>query len=165
VLRAVAESVGWQLGVLWIVDKTANELRCVDLCTPTAWRPSDFEAKRAPGTIPRLRTGPDVGHGPSAWIVDVVKEPRFLAPGGAEAAGLHAAFSFPMFLEDEVVGVVEFFTSMVLEPDDTIFGCSPRSGSSSARCRRTRAQEQVERFFTMSQDLLCIAGFDGISSG
>src|SRR5262249_17726808 len=26
---------------------------------------------------------------------------------------------------------------------------------------RTRAQEQIERFFTMSGDLLCIAGFDG----
>ena len=31
VLRAVAESVDWQVGAMWIVDKTANKLRCVDL--------------------------------------------------------------------------------------------------------------------------------------
>src|SRR4051812_8736451 len=33
VLRAVAESVHWQVGAMWLVDKTANRLRCVDfLC-------------------------------------------------------------------------------------------------------------------------------------
>ena len=41
VLRAVAESVGWQVGVLWIVDKTANELRCVDL-----WHADGVAAER-----------------------------------------------------------------------------------------------------------------------
>ncbi len=35
VLRSVAEALHWQVGVMWIVDKTANELRCVDCwCTP-----------------------------------------------------------------------------------------------------------------------------------
>ena len=163
VLRAVAESVGWQLGVLWIVDKTANALRCVDLWHAEGVPAQRFEEETRRGHYPR-GVGPgrtwDMGH--PAWIVDVVKEPRFSRREAAEAAGLHAAFSFPMFLEDEVVGVVEFFTSMVLEPDDTIFRMFAALGQQlGAFVGRTRAQEQVERFFMMSQDLLCITGFDG----
>ena len=97
-----------------------------------------------------------------AWIVDVTKEPRFSRREAAAAAGLHAAFSFPMILDGDVVGVVEFFTSAVLEPDDSILRMFAALGRQlGAFVGRSRTQEQVERFFTMSQDLLCFAGFDG----
>src|SRR5215831_16665517 len=44
VLHAVAEALHWQVGVMWIVDKTANELRCVDCwCAPDI-DASSFEA-------------------------------------------------------------------------------------------------------------------------
>ena len=68
-----------------------------------------------------------------------------------------------MILDGEVVGVVEFFTlSSPRARRDAAATCSRRSASSSARSSDARrAQEQLERFFTMSGDLLCIASFDG----
>ena len=60
------------------------------------------------------------------------------------------------------IGVVEFFTSAVLEPDDSILRMFAALGRQlGAFVGRSRTQEQVEGFFTMSQDLLCVAGFDG----
>ncbi len=163
VLRAVAESVDWQLGAMWIVDKTADKLRCLDL-----WCAADVSrrAVRAGDTErpfrPRRGPGRTWDTEKPAWIVDVTKEGRFSRREAAAAAGLHSAFSFPMILSGDVIGVVEFFTSAVLEPDDSILRMFAALGRQlGAFVGRSRTQEQVEGFFTMSQDLLCVAGFDG----
>jgi PAS domain S-box-containing protein len=67
-----------------------------------------------------------------------------------------------MMLDNEVVGVLEFFTRSILESDDQILRMFAALGQQLGEfIGRTRAQEQLERFFTMSGDLLCIAGFDG----
>jgi PAS domain S-box-containing protein len=166
VLRAVAEAVDWQVGAMWIVDKTANRLRCIDFwCAAgvdaTAFeqetRGSQFARGIGPGRTWEMRD--------AAWIVDVTAEPRFSRRGSAAAAGLHAAFSFPMLLEGDVVGVVEFFTSRVLQSDPAILEMFAALGQQLGEfVGRTRAQEQLEHFFTMSGDLLCIANFDGYFS-
>jgi PAS domain S-box-containing protein len=163
VLRAVADALHWQVGVMWIVDKTANELRPIDCwCAPDI-DASAFETETRQG---RFAYGVGPGRtwalGRSSWISDVTKEPAFSRRETALAAGLHAAFSLPMLLSDEVVGVLEFFTRPVLDADDQILRMFAALGRQLGEfVGRTRAQEQLERFFTMSGDLLCIAGFDG----
>ncbi len=163
VLRAVAESVDWQVGVMWIVDRRADRLRCLDLWCAADVSAEQFERETRAGQFPR-----GVGPGRTweterpAWIVDVTREARFSRRESAAAAGLHAAFSFPMILGGDVIGVVEFFTSAVLEPDASILRMFAALGRQlGAFVGRSRTQEQVEGFFTMSQDLLCFAGFDG----
>jgi PAS domain S-box-containing protein len=70
-----------------------------------------------------------------------------------------------MLLEGDVVGVVEFFTSRVLQSDPAILEMFAALGQQLGEfVGRTRAQEQLEHFFTMSGDLLCIANFDGYFS-
>ena len=163
VLRAVAEALHWQVGVIWIVDKTANELRCVDCWCAPEIDAAPFERETRQG-----RFAPGVGPGRTwamarpSWISDVTSEPAFSRRASALGAGLHAAFSLPMLLDNEVVGVLEFFTRAILEADDQILRMFAALGQQfGAFVGRTRAQEQIERFFTMSGDLLCIAGFDG----
>ena len=163
VLRAVAEALHWQVGVIWTVDKTANELRCVDCWCAPEIDAAPFERETRQG-----RFAPGVGPGRTwamarpSWISDVTSEPAFSRRASALGAGLHAAFSLPMLLDNEVVGVLEFFTRAILEADDQILRMFAALGQQfGAFVGRTRAQEQIERFFTMSGDLLCIAGFDG----
>src|SRR5215470_2792290 len=166
VLRAVAEAVDWQVGAMWIVDKTADRLRCIDFwraagIDATAFeretRDSQFTRGVGPGRTWEMRD--------AAWIVDVTAEPKFSRRASAAAAGLHAAFSFPMLLDGDVVGVVEFFTSRVLQPDPAILQMFAALGQQLGEfVGRTRAQEQLEHFFTMSGDLLSIATFDGYFS-
>jgi PAS domain S-box-containing protein len=163
VLRSVAEALQWQVGVMWIVDKTANELRCVECWCAPEIDVAQFERETRQG-----RFAPGVGPGRTwalarpSWISDVTSEPAFSRRASALGAGLHAAFSLPMMLDNEVVGVLEFFTRSILESDDQILRMFAALGQQlGAFVGRTRAQEQIERFFTMSGDLLCIAGFDG----
>ena len=163
VLRAVAESVHWQVGAMWLVDKTAGELRCIDFWCDAGIDAPAFEKETRASRFKRgLGPGRTWEMSAPAWIVDVTKESKFSRRNTALAAGLHAAFSFPMLLDGEVVGVVEFFTSHVLEPDPAILKMFAALGQQlGAFVGRTRAQEQLERFFTMSGDLLCIATFEG----
>src|SRR5262245_32750456 len=163
VLRAVAEALQWQVGVMWIVDKTANQLRCVD-----CWCAPGIDASRFEIETRERRFAHGVGPGRTwalgrpSWISDVTTEPAFSRQAAALAAGLHAAFSLPMVLDGEVVGVLEFFTRSILESDDQLLRMFAALGQQLGEfIGRTRAQEQLERFFTMSGDLLCIAGFDG----
>jgi len=163
VLRAVAESVHWQVGAMWLVDKTADRLRCVDFWCPPAIDATAFEQQTRASQFERgVGPGRTWEMNAPAWIVDVTKEPKFSRRDAALAAGLHAAFSFPMLLDGDVVGVVEFFTLSVLESDPAILKMFAALGQQLGEfVGRTRAQEQLERFFTMSGDLLCIANFDG----
>src|SRR5215468_7365511 len=146
VLRAVAEALHWQVGVMWIVDKTANELRSVDCwCAPDI-DASAFEEETRQG---RFAYGVGPGRtwalGRSSWISDVTQEPAFSRRETALAAGLHAAFSLPMLLGDEVVGVLEFFTRPVLDADDQILRMFAALGRQLGEfVGRTRAQEQLE---------------------
>src|SRR5262245_9415790 len=42
-LQVICESLGWDLGVLWIVDRNARVLRCLDVWHTAAARASEFE--------------------------------------------------------------------------------------------------------------------------
>jgi PAS domain S-box-containing protein len=163
VLRAVAEAVEWQVGAMWLVDKTAVRLRCVDFWRADGVNADAFERETRESQFARgVGPGRTWEMGDAAWIVDVTKEPKFSRRTSAAAAGLHAAFSFPMLLDGDVVGVVEFFASIVLQPDPSILKMFAALGQQLGEfVGRTRAQEQLEHFFTMSGDLLCIANFDG----
>src|SRR5687768_16422747 len=55
--------------------------------------------------------------GKPAWIPDVTKDPNFLRASFAAEAGLRGAFGFPILLGDEVVGVMEFFSEQMRQPD------------------------------------------------
>jgi len=163
VLRAIAESLEWPVGAMWLVDKTSGKMRCIDFWCHEAIDAKPFE-RQTRGSEFRRGVGPGRTWEINAptWIVDVTKEPKFSRREAALAAGLHAAISFPMAIDGDVVGVVEFFTLSVLEPDQRLLQMFAALGQQlGAFVGRTRAQEQLERFFTMSGDLLCIATFDG----
>jgi PAS domain S-box-containing protein len=163
VLRAVAEAVHWQVGAMWLIDKTSDRMRCIGFWCHEAIDATAFERQTRTNEFKRgVGPGRTWEMNKPTWIVDVTKEPKFSRQETALSAGLHAAFSFPMVLDGEVVGVVEFFTLSVLEPDEPMLKMFAALGQQLGEfVGRTRAQEQLERFFTMSGDLLCIANFDG----
>jgi signal transduction histidine kinase/CheY-like chemotaxis protein len=55
--------------------------------------------------------------GKPSWIADVAADMNFPRQLAALQDGLHGAFAFPIILSGEVVGVLEFFSHDVREPD------------------------------------------------
>ena len=119
ILQTVCASLGWQVGVLWAVDHQGEVLRCVDFWHGPSLNLDAFE------NVSRTRTfasgtglpGRIWQSGKPAWIPDVVADPSFPRAPSAADAGLRGAFGFPILLGDEVVGVMEFFSQEIRQPD------------------------------------------------
>ena len=118
-LQAIGEGLSWRLGSLWQQEEGSNRLRCMDVwqSQPSAY--PKFEAvTRATSFLRGVGLPGRVwAEGESVWVPDVVKENNFPRKPIAEQESLHGALAFPLGLQENQVGVMEFFSDRVLEPD------------------------------------------------
>jgi PAS domain S-box-containing protein len=121
-LQAICESLGWDLGQLWIADREADKLAWIASWHDPSVQAGEFEdASRSrlfsPGVgLPGRVWASAAPH----WIDDVVDDENFPRGAFALRAKLRSAFGFPIKLGDEVSGVMEFFTRERLTSDPTL---------------------------------------------
>ena len=163
-LGAVCESLGWEFGGLWEVDGAGTALRLVGTWPASTARLAEFvELSR---TIAMARgtglPGRVWASGRPAWIPDVVVDDNFPRARAAQRVGLHSAFAVPVVRGSDVVGVMEFFSGDIREPDtallDTMRAAASQIGLYAAG---KSASDELDAFFSLSPDLLCVASPDG----
>jgi PAS domain S-box-containing protein len=170
ILQAVCQSLGWDLGALWSVDREAALLRCVETWhTPSVAAPL-FEATSRTTTFVRGRGLPGCvwSSGAPAYIPDIVDDVNFLRAPFAERERLHAAFAFPLVSGEDVLGIMEFFSPEIRQPDQDLLNIMATIGSQIGQfIERKRAEEalretqaelaRVTRLTTMGELTVSIA--------
>jgi PAS domain S-box-containing protein len=130
-LGSLSAALGWEVGGMWAVDEGARVLRLVTLWHDPAVSIDEFERR-----CQEIEFRPGVGlpgrvwkSGSATWIPDVVRDRNFPRAAIASRAGLHGAFAFPIVLGREVLGVVEFFSHEIRQPDEDLLAMVSAIGS------------------------------------
>jgi PAS domain S-box-containing protein len=148
ILRAMGECLGWDVGVLWRVDREAEALRCVEL-----WHKASIEVPEFERVSREFTFGPGLGLPGRVWsslepeyIPDVTPDENFPRAPIAEREGLRAAFAFPILLGGEVLGVIEFFSREIRQPDQDLLNDLATIGSQIGQfIERKRAEEAFRK--------------------
>jgi PAS domain S-box-containing protein len=131
ILRAVCECLVWDVGALWRHDREAGVLRCVEVWHKESIEVPEFQAASRDSTFE-----PGIGLPGRVWfsrepayIPDIVRDANFLRAPIVAREVLHAAFGFPILLGGEVLGVMEFFSHEIRQPDQDLLNMMTTIGS------------------------------------
>lgn len=157
ILRAVCETVGWEVGAIWVVDAEAKALRCNDL-----WHVPSVSVEQFVTATKSMTFTPGVGlpgrvwsSGKPAWITDVIQDSNFPRVSMARRAGLHGAFAFPILSGSEITGVIEFFSRQVRKPDEHLLLMMSALGSQIGLfLSRRRVEMERERLLGELQEAM-----------
>jgi signal transduction histidine kinase/integral membrane sensor domain MASE1/CheY-like chemotaxis protein len=154
IIQRICNTFEWEVGAMWRLDNESNVLRCFKI-----W-PSHGAVS---GGFERLTQESAFAHGVGLpgrvwaglrpfWIPDVTADPNFPRAPAATADGLHAAFAFPIMSNQNFLGVMEFFSSEIREPDRALLATFSGIGSQIGQfLERKRGEEEREQLLLREQ--------------
>ncbi|HET7441199.1 MAG TPA: response regulator [Terriglobales bacterium] len=149
ILKNICETLEWVVGTMWQLDKKEGVLRSVETWhTPTA-NVSEFSAVTRSRTFDRGigLPGRVWENADALWIEDVTRDPNFPRAPIASKEGVHSAFGFPILLGDEVLGVLEFFSHQIRQPDTKLLNLLSAVGSQIGQfIERTEAEAALRLY-------------------
>ena len=135
------------MGARWSLDPETQRLRCEEMWVAPPRRLEfvnvnrRFSFARGVGLPGRVWST-----GRAAWITDVVKDANFPRMEYALNEGLHGAFGFPIIGPNGFLGVMEFFSTEIREPDEPLLALFEGVGGQVGQfIERKRAEAELER--------------------
>ncbi|HEV8525711.1 MAG TPA: PAS domain S-box protein, partial [Terriglobales bacterium] len=166
VVKTICQLLNWEFGALWHVDHETRVLSCLDTCRLPGVSVPEFESATRQRTFPagvglpgRVWTS-----GAPAWIPDVTRDDNFPRARIAAKEGLHGAFGFPIVMGSETLGVMEFFSREVRQPDPDLLEMMATVGSQIGqfieRRRAELALQELEERFRRAQVAAGLGAYD-----
>jgi C4-dicarboxylate-specific signal transduction histidine kinase len=144
ILQTVCEFLLWDVGALWSIDRGAGVLRCAEVWHKESVDVSQFEAVSRDSTFVRGSGLPGRvwSSREPTYIPDVVYDANFSRASIAAREGLHAAFAFPILLGGDVLGVMEFLSHEIRQPEQELLNMTATLGSQIGQfIERKRAED------------------------
>ncbi len=159
IVEAICDNLGWDLGAIWTLNPNAEVLRCVDV-----WHAPSLQAPAFAEICRRSEFGKGIGlpgrvwtSGAPVWIPDVTRDSDFPRAETAVEVGLHGAFGFPIFDGPQFLGVLEFYSRDIQEPDDHLLEMIGAIACQISQfIERRRAEEAIrdrEREFALARQI------------
>src|SRR5215469_15448954 len=149
ILKNICETLEWAVGTVWQLDKKEGILRCVETWHIPAANVREFSAVTRSRTFDRGigLPGRVWENADAIWIEDVTRDANFPRAPIASKEGLRSAFGFPILLADEVLGVLEFFSPEIREPDTKLLKLLSAVGSQIGQfIERTEAEAALRLY-------------------
>ncbi|HTM10059.1 MAG TPA: ATP-binding protein [Verrucomicrobiae bacterium] len=147
-LRVLCESVRWDLGALWLVDREADELACFEIWQMPTREAPEFAAATRQARFTRGAEFPGRvwQSGEVTWVSYLAREGEFARRAAAEKDGLRAGFCFPIKLGDDVLGVIECFGREIRPPEEDLLPSLSTIGNQlGSFIERKRAEDALMR--------------------
>ena len=146
-LEAICEALHWEYGALWMVTRQSDVLHCSATWHHTSLQFDEFASISMETTFTRGvgLPGRVWESRQPAWIPDVTTDSNFPRAPVAVRVGLHGAFGFPILRGTDVLGVMEFFSREIRQPDDELLSMlTAVGGQLGLFVDRKRAEEELD---------------------
>lgn len=131
ILQTTASIGEWVYSGLWIHDESIGKLGCRGFWQSGSSKLQAFgdhstsiQFARGEGLPGRVWASNE-----PAWIADVAHDKNFPRAAAAKEAGLRGAFAFPLFAGRAINGVIELFSTDVVQPDHDLLQLVTALGS------------------------------------
>lgn len=118
ILKAICQTLGWSMGAMWRPDRSGAHLNCLQVWHVDSRALGEFaDSTKGWQFAPRKGLPGQVwAEGKPVWVPNVLEGKNFPRAPFADRAGLHGAFAFPLRSGAETIGVMEFFSPRIEEP-------------------------------------------------
>jgi signal transduction histidine kinase/integral membrane sensor domain MASE1/ActR/RegA family two-component response regulator len=152
IIQRICDTFEWEVGSMWRVDEKADVLSCFKVWPSRS--ASRFEKMTKEIVFSRGVGLPGrvwITERP-AWIPDVAADQNFPRAEAASSENLHAAFAFPIMSGEKFLGVMEFYSHEIREPDGALLATFRGIGSQIGLfLERKGAEEDREQLLSREQ--------------
>ncbi|MBI3461983.1 MAG: response regulator, partial [Planctomycetes bacterium] len=146
ILQVICGAFGWDLGEIWLADPRSKVLSRMAGWHRSLAAVDEFETLSQP--VPASTGGELPGRiwtsNAPLWLPDLAEQKDFPRAAAAVKAGLHDAFGAPLHLGRELVGVMDFFSYEIQQPDGELLSLIDTIGQQIAQfIERKRAEETL----------------------
>ena len=153
-LKGICQTLAWDWGEIWVMDKSENILRCLDI-----WYESGSEFKQLEEITRKITFAPGIGlpgrilsRFQPIWLTDICNDQNFLRADIASQLGLKTAFGFPIHGGNTNIGVMVFFSkNMQLENADLLKGMMSIGKQIGQFIKRKQIEEELKQQNLRSQ--------------